>query len=82
MFLIAFERRELIVAQIMQEQGVTEQLKSENAILWVRKANNIRACVDEIIRDELIHDCHSDVSAMMGAIIPLELLVLLCHCPL
>ena len=49
-----FERRERIIKQMMEAQGVTEQLKAENAMLWVGKVNNIRACADEIIRDELI----------------------------
>lgn len=52
----AFERHELIVKQMMESQGVTEQLKAENQLLLVGKVNNIRACVDEIIRNELIYD--------------------------
>jgi hypothetical protein len=52
----AFERKELIVKQMMKAQGVTEQLKAENAMLWVGKVNNIRACADEILRSELIYD--------------------------
>jgi len=52
----AFECRERIVKQMMKAQGVTEQLKAKNAMLWVGKVNNIRACADEIIRDELIYN--------------------------
>ena len=52
----AFERWELIIQQMMKAQGVTEQLKAENAMLWVGKVNNIRACANEIIRSELIYD--------------------------
>jgi hypothetical protein len=33
-----------------------EQLKAENSMLWAGKVNNIRACVDEIIRNELIFE--------------------------
>jgi hypothetical protein len=36
-------------------QGVAEQLKSEHQLLWVGKVNNIRACANEIIREELIY---------------------------
>jgi len=50
----AFERQEQITRQMMETQGVTEQLKAENQLLWVGRINNIRACADEIIRDELI----------------------------
>jgi hypothetical protein len=52
----ARERWELIIKQMMEAQGITEQLKSENAMLWVGKVNNIRACADEIIRSELIYE--------------------------
>ena len=52
----AHERRELIIAQMMKAQGVTEQMKADDMMLWVGKVNNIRACVDEIIRNELIYN--------------------------
>ena len=52
----AFERWELIIKQMMKVQGVTEQLKAENAMLWVGKVNNIRSCADEIIKSELIYE--------------------------
>ena len=51
----ATERMELLTAQMMKAQGVTEQLKAADAMLWVGKVNNIRACADEIIRNELIY---------------------------
>jgi len=51
----AYERRELIIKQMMKAQGVTEELKAENQMLWVGKVNNIRSCADEIIRNELIY---------------------------
>ena len=52
----AFERWELIIQQMMKAQGVTEQLKAENVMLWVGRVNNIRACANEIIRSELIYE--------------------------
>lgn len=36
-------------------QGVTEQLKAENQLLWVQKINNIRACVQEVVEREIIY---------------------------
>jgi len=51
----ATTRHEQIVAQMMQVQGITEQLKAENQILWLGKVNNIRACADEIVHRELIY---------------------------
>ena len=52
----AFERRELIIKQMKDAQSVTEQMKAEDMMLWVGKVSNICACVDEIIRSELIYD--------------------------
>ena len=52
----ARERRERIARQMMNSEGVTEQLKAENAMLWVGLVNNIRARVEEIIRHELIYN--------------------------
>jgi hypothetical protein len=37
-----------------EEQGVTEQLKTENQMEWVRLMNNIRACAKEITLQDLI----------------------------
>lgn len=51
----AFERHELIVRQMMKSQNVTEQLKADDMMKWVGMVNNIRNCVDEIIRNELIY---------------------------
>ena len=39
----AQERMEVLVEQMKQAQGITEQLKAENAVEWVGRMNNIRA---------------------------------------
>ena len=52
---LAFEQWETIIRQMSETQGITEQLKLENQMLWVGKMNNIRACADEIVRTELIY---------------------------
>ncbi|MDY2983701.1 MAG: TnpV protein [Synergistes jonesii] len=36
-----------------ERDGVTEQLKAQNQMLWVMRINNIRARVLEIIEHEL-----------------------------
>ncbi|NLX92474.1 MAG: TnpV protein [Clostridiales bacterium] len=51
----AEERFEMLVEQMKQSQGITEQLKSENALEWVQKMNNIRACSREIVEKEIIY---------------------------
>ncbi len=51
----AEERFDLLVAQMAEKEGVTEQLKAEDQMLWVRRMNNIRARAEEIVREEIIY---------------------------
>ena len=51
----AQERMEVLVEQMKQAQGITEQLKAENAMEWVGRMNNIRACAREIVNAEIIY---------------------------
>lgn len=51
----AQERFERIVEQIKQAQGITEQLKADNAWEWVGRMNNIQACAREIADKEIIY---------------------------
>ncbi len=46
---------EVLVKQMKQAQGITEQLKAENAMEWVGRMNNIRACAREIVNAEIIY---------------------------
>ena len=50
----ANEMLELLMKQMAQEQGVTEQLKAENQMAWVGAMNSIRAAAEEIVRSERI----------------------------
>ena len=43
-----------LVKQMAEREGVTEQLKAENQMEWVRRMNNIRNIAPEIINHELI----------------------------
>lgn len=45
----------LLVEQMKEKQGVTEQLKAENQMLWVGKMNNIIACAEEIVVREVVY---------------------------
>ena len=47
-----FER---LVEQMKQSQDITEQLKSENALEWVQKMNNIKNRAEEIAYNEIIY---------------------------
>ena len=51
----AQERFERIVEQMKQAQGITEQLKADNAWEWVDRMNNIQACAREIADKEIIY---------------------------
>lgn len=48
------ERMERLTEQMKRAQGITEQLKAENALEWVQRMNNIRACAREIVEREII----------------------------
>ena len=50
----AQERFERLIEQMKQEQGISEQLKADNALEWVGRMNNIRACAREIVTREII----------------------------
>ena len=51
----AQERFETLTEQMKQAQGITEQLKAENALEWVQRMNNVRACAREIVEREIIY---------------------------
>ena len=44
-----------LVKQLAKQEGVTEQLKADNQMMWVQQMNNIRNRVTEIINTELIY---------------------------
>ena len=44
-----------LVKEMAKSEGVTEQLKAENQMLWVQKMNNIRNRAMEIVNSELIY---------------------------
>lgn len=44
-----------LVRQLAEREGVTEQLKAENQMLWVKKMNSIRNRAEEIVNYELIY---------------------------
>ena len=51
----AQERFERLIEGMKQAQGITEQLKEENALEWTGQLNNIRACAREIVNEEIIY---------------------------
>lgn len=45
-----------MVKSLAEKESVTEKLKSENAILWVQKMNNIRNRATEIVNEQVIYN--------------------------
>ena len=52
----ARNRMELIVRSLAEQNGVTEQLKAENQMEWVRQMNACKAQAEEVVKFELIYD--------------------------
>ena len=50
----ANEQLALIIRQMQDAEGVTEALKAENQLEWVRRMNSIRNRAEEIVQKELI----------------------------
>ena len=44
-----------LIAQLSRSEGLTEALKAQDQMEWVRRMNSIQARVREIVNDELIH---------------------------
>ena len=51
----AQERMDILVRQIMEKQGVTEELKARDQMVWVGAVNGIRNMAEEIVLKELIY---------------------------
>ena len=51
----AQEMFDLLVRQLAEQEGVTEQFKAEDQMAWVQKMNSIRNRATEIVNHELIY---------------------------
>ena len=51
----ARETFDTLVEQMIKAEGVPEQLKAENQMMWVNKLNNIQSQAKEIVCNELIY---------------------------
>ena len=52
----AQNRLDCIIAQMKEAEGITEELKSQDQMAWVRAMNSIRNRAAEIVRHELIYN--------------------------
>ncbi|WP_438335132.1 TnpV protein [Clostridium cochlearium] len=46
---------EYLIKEMAIRQGVTEKLKSEDMMGWIGLMNNIQACVDEIVLNDIVY---------------------------
>ena len=51
----AQERMDILVRQMMDRQGITEELKVRDQMEWVRAVKGIRNMAEEIVLNELIY---------------------------
>ena len=45
-----------IIPQMMESEGVTEEMKAADQMKWVNMMNNIRASAEEIVLKELVYN--------------------------
>ena len=45
-----------IIPQMMESEGVTEEMKAVDQMKWVNMMNNIRASAEEIVLKELVYN--------------------------
>ena len=51
----AREQVETLMKQMTEKQGVTEELKAQDQMKWVRLMNNIKASAEEIILKNMVY---------------------------
>ena len=51
----AKEMYNTLIKQLAEQEGITEQLKAENQMLWVQRMNNITNQAREIVNQSLIY---------------------------
>ena len=51
----ATEQVDVLMKQMVEKQGVNENLKRQDQIKWVRLMNNIKASAEEIVLTEIIY---------------------------
>ena len=52
---LLYTSMDILVSQMMEKQGITEELKARDQMEWVRAVNNVRNAAEEIVLKELIY---------------------------
>ena len=50
----AQQRMETLISQMQTAEGITEELKAADPMVWTQHMNSIQARAEEIVREELI----------------------------
>lgn len=50
-----YERMELLIRQMKESEGMTEQLKADNQMKWVGMMNNIWSSAEEVVLMGLVY---------------------------
>ena len=51
----ARDMAEYLIKEMAKKQGVTEELKATDMMRWIGLMNNIRACADEIVLNDIVY---------------------------
>ena len=51
------EQAEMLMEQMAEKQGVTEELKAQDQMAWVRLMNNIKTSAEEIVLKNIVYVC-------------------------
>ena len=46
---------DLTLSQLVNERGITEELKASDPLLWVQEMNNAKQSAEELVRNEIIY---------------------------
>ena len=49
------EEMEKLISKMAKQEGVTEQVKANDPMLWLKRMNSIRNRAEEILRDDWIY---------------------------
>ena len=52
----ARDRIDVIMSGLMKQYGITEELKAENQMEWVRQMNACKTQAEEVVKAELIYN--------------------------
>lgn len=50
----ATEMFDLLVKQLAEKEGITEQLKAQDQMAWVQSMNNVRNAAEEIVNGTVV----------------------------